>query len=186
MAQLFWGGRNGSVPVFLSQIRSEVSLDNSIRYLRSRCAMENCWNSDGQTLVETAVSLTILFSMVFGLINVGMALYSYNFVAESEREGSRYAMVRGSCGISPRTAATNARVQSYVQSLRYSGLNSSNVTGTTTWPDTGSSCTPSITPCNNPREQRDGEVSYAFPWSVPFIPSATATMSSTSEVIISQ
>ena len=65
------------------------------------CEVENCWNSDGQTLVETAVSLTILFSMVFGLINVGMALYSYNFVAESEREGSRYAMVRGSCGISP-------------------------------------------------------------------------------------
>ena len=29
------------------------------------CDLENCWNSDGQTLVETAVSLTILFSMVF-------------------------------------------------------------------------------------------------------------------------
>jgi Flp pilus assembly protein TadG len=161
-------------------------LENSVHYLRSRCAMEDYRNSEGQTLVETAVSLTLLFSMVFGLINVGMALYSYNFVAESAREGSRYAMVRGSSCSSPCTVATNASVQAYVQSLRYPGLNSSNVTTTTTWPDTGSSCTPSITPCNNPGNNVMVKVSYSFPWSIPFVPSRTLTMSSTSEVIISQ
>ena len=96
------------------------------------------------------MSLTILFTMVFGPINVGIALYSYNFDAESAREGSRYAMVRGSSCTSPCTAATNASVQTYVQSLRYPGLNSSNVTVTTTWPDTGSSCTPSIRPATTP------------------------------------
>jgi Flp pilus assembly protein TadG len=158
----------------------------SSRYLRSRSAVDRCCNSDGQALVETAVSLTILLTLVFGLINVGMALYSYNFVSEAAREGSRYAMVRGSSCTSPCTAATAASIQTYVQSLGYPGLNPSNLTVTTTWPDTGSSCTPSVTPCNNPGNNVMVKASYAFPWSVPFIPSSTLTMSSTSEVIISQ
>ena len=161
-------------------------LAHSSPWRRPRRAMEHCWNSEGQTLVETGLSLAILFTMLFALIETGMALYSYNFVSESAREGSRYAMVRGSSCTSPCTAATAASVQTYVQSLGYPGLNSSNVTVTTTWPDTGSSCTPSVTPCNNPGNNVVVKVTYAFPWSIPFLPSRTLTMGSTSEVIISQ
>ena len=161
-------------------------LAHPARCLQTRSAMDPWRNSEGATLVETAVSLTILFTMVFGLIELGLALYSYNFVSESAREGSRYAMVRGSSCASPCITATAASVQTYVQNLRYPGLNPSNLTVTTTWPDTGASCTPSVTPCNNPGNNVMVTVAYAFPWSVPFLRSATLTMTSTSEVIISQ
>lgn len=149
-------------------------------------AIVRCWNNEGQTLVETAISLSLLFTFVFGLIQVGFAFYSYQFVAESAREGSRYAMVRGSSCVSPCTAATSASVQTYVQNLGYPGLNSSNLTVTTTWPDTGTSCTPSVTPCNNPGNNVKVEVAYSFPFSILFIPFRTLTLTSTSEVVISQ
>lgn len=143
-------------------------------------------NCEGQTLVETAVSLSILFALTIGIILSGLALYSYNFVAESAREGSRFAMVRGSSCTSPCAQATSASVQSYVQNLGYLWLNSSNLTVTTTWPDTGYSCTPSVSPCNNPGNNVMVQVTYLFPWNIPFTPSGTLSLTSTSEVVISQ
>lgn len=154
--------------------------------LQTRSAMERCRNSEGETLVETAITFSILFAMLFGIIGLGLALYTYNFVSESAREGSRYAMVRGSSCVTPCTAATAASVQTYVQNLGYPGLNSSDLTVTTTWPDTGATCTPSLSPCNNPGNNVMVQVVYAFPWSTPFLPRRTLTMTSTSEVIISQ
>ena len=158
----------------------------SLRCLQPRRCLRRCLISEGQTLVETALSLSILFAMVFGIIQVGLALYTYDFVAESAREGSRYAMVRGSSCTSPCTVATSSSVQSYVQSLGYPGLNSSNLTVTTTWPDTGATCTPSVTPCNNPGNNVKVKAKYVFPWNIPFVPSGSITMTSTSEVVISQ
>ena len=154
--------------------------------LRMRSAMEHCRNSEGQTLVETAIGLAILFTLVFGIVEMGLAFYTYNFVSESAREGARYAMVRGSSCTSPCTEATNASVQDYVQNLGYPGLNSSDITVTTTWPDTGVTCTPSVSPCNNPGNNVIVKVAYAFPWNIPFVSSSTLTLTSTSEVIISQ
>lgn len=156
------------------------------RCLQTRSARERCWNSEGQTLVETALSLTILFTLVFGIIGLGLALYTYNFVSESAREGSRYAMVHGSSCTSPCVEATDASIQTYVQNLGYPGLNSANLTVTTTWPDTGATCTPSASPCNNPGNNVKVKAVYNFPWSVPFLPKSTLMMKSTSEVIISQ
>ncbi len=160
--------------------------DPHMRHFLPRGILRLCLESEGATLLETAISLAILLTMTFGIIEVGLALYSYNFIAEAAREGSRYAMVRGSYCTSPCTVATNASVQTYVQNLGYPGLNSSNLTATTTWPDTGASCTPSVTPCNNPGNNVMVNVTYSFPWNIPFIPSRTLTMTSTSEVIISQ
>lgn len=153
---------------------------------QTRCVLERYGKSEGQAVVDTALSFTILFTLVFGIIGLGLALYTYSFVSESAREGARYAMVRGSSCTSPCTAATAATVQTYVQDLGYPGLNSSNLTVTTTWPDTGTTCTPSVTPCNNPGNNVMVEVVYSFPWNFPFLPASTLTMTSTSEVIISQ
>jgi Flp pilus assembly protein TadG len=161
-------------------------LAHPARFLRGRRAMERCSNSEGQTLVEAALSLAVLFTLVFGMIEMGLVFYTYNFVSEAAREGARYAMTRGSSCTSPCTEATNASVQNYVQNLGYPGLNSSDLTVTTTWPDTGASCTPSVSPCNNPGNNVMVKVTYAFPWSIPFVPSSILTMTSTSEMIIAQ
>ncbi len=177
--------KNLARPKVDKDMRPEYSL-RRIHCLLLRARFRRCLNSEGQTLVETALSLTILFTMTFAIIELGMALYSYNFVAESAREGSRYAMVRGSSCTGNCTIATNDSVQTYVRNLKYPGLNSSNLTVTTTWPDTGVTCTPSATPCNNPGNNVMVKATYAFPWTIPFIPSGTLTMTSTSEMIISQ
>jgi Flp pilus assembly protein TadG len=156
-----------------------------MRSLPRRGGLKRCLNSDqGQTLVETALSISILLGFVFGILVAGMTLYSYNFVAEAARDGSRYAMVHGSSCSG--CIATNASVQTYVKGLAYPGIKSADLTAVTTWPDSGASCTPSLSPCNNPGNNVMVVVTYQLPWNFPFISSSTLSLKSTSEVIIAQ
>ena len=50
--------------------------------------------SRGQALVETALVLPIFFLLVFGLIDIGRAVFIYNSLAEGSREGARYGSVQ--------------------------------------------------------------------------------------------
>ncbi len=57
------------------------------------------WRSSderGSSAVEFALSAAVLFMLMFGVMLMCLALYSYHFVAEAAREGTRYEMVRGS------------------------------------------------------------------------------------------
>lgn len=155
-----------------------------MRTFPRRRSLRCCLNCEGQTLVETAVCLALLFTVLIGIMVAGLALYFYNTVAEAAREGSRYAMVHGSSCSG--CIATKASVQTYVKGLGYPGLNTSNLTVNTTWPDTGASCTPSVSPCDNPGNNVMVTATYQFSWSIPFITSSTLPLTSTSEVIISQ
>lgn len=166
-------------------LRLSRTLTGSTRRLPRRGGLMLRLNGDeGQTLVETAACMFLLLAFMVGTIVTGMTLYSYNFVAESARDGSRYAMVHGSSCSG--CIATNASVQTYIQGLAYPGINSADLTAVTTWPDTGASCTPSSSPCNNPGNNVKVVVTYQLPWNFPLIPSNTITLSSTSEVIIAQ
>jgi Flp pilus assembly protein TadG len=144
---------------------------------------------EGATMVEFAMSSIILFTLVFGVIAICLALYSYNVTAEAAREATRYAIVRGSA-CSPSTFSdcnvTSAQLQTYVRGLGFPGINPSSLTATATWPTTGSACFPSVTPCNNPGNRVNVTVQYTFPLAIPFVPSQTLTMSSTSAMYISQ
>lgn len=92
----------------------------------------------GATVVEFAVSSTILFLFLFGIFAFSIALYSYNFVSNMAREGSRYAMVRGtSCvGLSD-CNITSAQLQTYVRSFQYPGIDTSKLTATRTFSGAG-------------------------------------------------
>lgn len=147
---------------------------------------------EGATIAEFAVSATILIAIVFGIYEASSALYSYAYVCDAARQGTRYAIVRGSactgfaeCSSTP-AGATAAQVQAYVKGLKYPGINSNNLTVTSTWPTTGSACTPIASPCNNPGNLVKVVVNYQFPLSIPFVPLTTINMSSTSEMVISQ
>ncbi len=139
-------------------------------------------------MVEFAMASSLLFAVVFGVIAIGYALYSYNVVSEAAREATRFAIVRGSACTSFTSAcpAAASDVQTFVQDLGFPGINSQSITATTTWPTTGPSCTPSVTPCNNPGNLVEVTVSYQFPLVIPFMSSQTLTMSSTSMMVISQ
>lgn len=138
--------------------------------------------------METAFSATAVLCLFFGVMEMSLALYTYHFLSEAARQATRYAVVRGSACTSFVTAcpAKASDVQAFVRNLDFPGIVPANVTVTATWPTTGSTCTPSSLPCNNPGNLVKIKVQYKFPVSIPFVPSSTLTLSSTSQMVISQ
>jgi Flp pilus assembly protein TadG len=144
--------------------------------------------------------LSLLLTFLFGIMDFSRFLYTYHFVSEVAREGSRYAMVRGStygsavCASTSTFAcnATAANVTSYVQGLTPPGITSSSLTVTATWP--GAAPTGAATACsttngnNSPGCLVQVVVSYPYKFMLPFLPksSSTWTVSSTSVMVISQ
>jgi len=57
--------------------------------------------SRGQALVEVALVSLVFLTMVLGLVEVGRAVWSYNWLAHATREGARYAIVHGSKASDP-------------------------------------------------------------------------------------
>jgi Flp pilus assembly protein TadG len=149
-------------------------------------------DEEGQTIVETAMSMIILLTFMFGVFEAGFAIYSYHFISEAAREGTRYAIVRGSsagpaCTVPgpPTCSAQTADIQTYVEYLGFPGINPGNMTVTPSWSAyaNGSSC-PATPPCNSPGNLVTIKVTYNFPLTVPFVPKQTYAMSSTSAMII--
>jgi Flp pilus assembly protein TadG len=54
-----------------------------------------------QALVEFAIVGLLLFIVVFGVIDVGRAVWNYNTLAHATREGARYAIVHGQLSSDP-------------------------------------------------------------------------------------
>jgi len=66
----------------------------------------------GETLIEFAFASVIFFTIVFGGIEFGLAVWNYNLVSDLAQEGARYAAVHGQ---NSGSAITEAQVASYVQ-----------------------------------------------------------------------
>jgi Flp pilus assembly protein TadG len=161
-------------------------------------------DDQGSQLVEFAFVLVLLLTILLGIMDFCRFLYTYHFVSEVAREGTRYAVVRGytfhgtACTFSssnvPKFAcdATVANIQTYVQDLTPPGINSTNLTVTPTWPATtpDSSTNPTLcaTNSNTPGCYVKVVVSYPFHFMLPFLPSSvtTYTVTSTSEMVIQQ
>lgn len=160
---------------------------------RSGCprSLRHARGERGSAIVEFALASMVLLTLVFGVIAIAMALYAYHFVSDAAREGTRYAINRGSSclaysGFTSACPAIESDVQSYVRGLAFPGINPSLMDVYTTWPTTGSTCTPSPAPyCNNPGNLVQVTVRYHFPLTIPFIPAETLTMTSSSEMVIS-
>ena len=151
---------------------------------------------DGATLIEFALSSAILFSLLIGMMELSIAFFSYHYVNDAAREASRWAMVRGSASCTNTSGlvdcdATGAQIQSFVRSLGYPSIVSSNTTANTVWcavsetqPATWSSC--SAAGSNAPGNEVQVTVIYQFPLSIPFVSKQTLSMQSTSAMVISQ
>jgi Flp pilus assembly protein TadG len=141
-----------------------------------------------------AVSLITLLTLMFAVIEGGLAVYSYHFIAEAAREGARYAMVRGSSCTSFTSAcpATAAQIQSYVTGLGYPGINTaaSAMTVTAIWcAPTGSTPPACSAGTNAPGQIVRVSITYKFPLQLPFLPPSVAktlTMVTSSQMVISQ
>lgn len=154
-------------------------------------------DEQGANLVESALTLALFFTVFFGVIEFSWAYYAYHYMADAAREGSRYAMVRGSYSCSntpvlPNCGASAAEIGTYVKDLGYPGIDPAKITvtvttlaasksgGTTTWSDCGDMS------CNQPGNQVQVTASYAFPLNIPFWSNGTLNLSSTSKMVIAQ
>ena len=131
-------------------------------------------NERGQTYVEFALIVPCFLILLFSIMWLSLAVYSYNYVSYGAREGSRYAAVHGADSKQPVTTAS--AVTTFVQN-KTPGLNTSNLTVSTTW-------TPAGTP-GKVGGTVQVQVQYQFRVSVPFMSAVTLPLSSTSKMIIS-
>lgn len=164
-------------------------------------------NEHGGTLVETAFTLTLLFAFIIGIAEVSLALYSYHFVSDAAREGTRYAMVRGSdwpttCTsyASSGCAATAAQVAQYVSSLNFPGIfvSTSANTGQTddvfvcysaTVPSSApAACTtvPSASATGSAGSLVQVTITYPFTFGIPGFKRFSYSLSSSSQMVIAQ
>lgn len=151
-------------------------------------------NDEGATLVEFALSCSILCMMLFGIVEVSLAVYTYDFVSEAARDGARYAIVRGAncTGLPDCNISTSGPIQTHIQSLNYPAINTSNLTVTATYltaatapPNmTWSSCSGSG--CNKIGNAVNVQVQYPFQLNVPFWKSVTINLSNSSQMVIAQ
>ena len=96
----------------------------------------------GQALTEFALISLIFFMLVFGMIDIGRAVWHYNALAEATREGTRYAIVHGGDSSDPSgpgsayyTPPHSDTQVSQVVENHAGSLNTSQLTVETTWID---------------------------------------------------
>ncbi len=83
----------------------------------------------GLALLEFALSLFAVLLVLFGTIDIGRAAFAYDWVANAARQGTRFAMVRGtSCsGLSGGCPASATDISNYVKSIGL-GIDTSQLT----------------------------------------------------------
>jgi Flp pilus assembly protein TadG len=123
----------------------------------------------GNALVEFAVSMVVILTLLFGIIDVGRALYAYDWVSNAARLGTRFAMVRGS-SCSQLLGGCPA-----IQSDVVAYLNNNCIVGENSF---------SILPCA-PGTQVYVEVQYSFSFLSPLAPHSWL-MTSSSQVYVSR
>jgi len=145
----------------------------------------------GNAMVEFAVSVAVLLTMLFGIIDIGRALFAYDWVYNAARQTTRWAMVRGAfCNNNGANLtgcpADGDRITAYVKNTNGTGLDTSGI-------DTGqvavnSTCFAADTPPSNPPCAATGfvqvEILYRFHFISPFMFHRPWTMSSTSQRVV--
>src|SRR5438094_3008455 len=63
----------------------------------------------GATIVEAALTLSILVTMIFGMLDLGLGVMQFNMISHAAREGVRQAMVHGKYSQSPWSTVTNIK-----------------------------------------------------------------------------
>jgi Flp pilus assembly protein TadG len=130
----------------------------------------------GASMVETGIALLLLLIVVFGIIDYGRAMYAYDAISNAARLGTRYAIVRGSQCQAAGCPATGDSIQTFVRA-QAPLIDTNRMTVTTTWPNGN---------CKSPGCPVLVTVTYPFDFVSPVIPLAVLTMSSSSQMIISQ
>ncbi len=141
----------------------------------------------GSTVVEFSLTLLLLLTFFFGIMEFGRMLYAYDSVCDLARLGTRYAIVRGSACTSWETEcpASAADIQAYVKSLPVA-LDPSAINVTVDWCSDlnwGATCPNGN---NNPGSVVKVSVTYNFTSVLPFLLPGALHLKSSSQMVISQ
>jgi Flp pilus assembly protein TadG len=141
----------------------------------------------GATLPESAIVLTLLLALMFGIVDFARAMYTYAFVATAAREGARWAIVRGAqcTGLDHCPAqAGSTDVLPYVQSLSEGATDPSQMTANLSFPGCTAGASGGST--NSRGCLAQVTVTYPFKFLLPFVYGSQITMTSSSQMVISQ
>lgn len=154
----------------------------------------------GSQLVEFALSIFVLLTLLFGIVDFSRAMYSYLFASYAAQEGARFAMVRGatwtsSCSTSAPPnftqkygcTAAQSDVQNYVRNLAMAGIAQNKLAVATTWPGTTPGCSSGCSVCSPAASKGcyvKVKVSYQFSFMFPFLPKNALTFAGTSMKVI--
>ena len=164
-----------------------MDMGNRWRQRARQRAKNAMYGEAGSAILEMAVTLPLLFAFLFCFMEVCLALYTLCMISESAREGTRYAMVHGaSCPTSgsPTCEVTAAQVNTFVQNINWADVAGGTMTVCVYYNNNA---------CNtNPANSRNVgnpvkiTVTYVFPITMPFVPTSSLTLKSTSQMTIIQ
>ncbi len=138
---------------------------------------------EGSETIEFAICLSVLMTFIFALMELCLVFYTNGMISERAREGTRYAMVRGStCTTSSGSSCsvTTDQVSAYVRGLGFPNPGGGNMLVTSSFPVS----TPS--PSNQPGNPVVVKITYSFPIRMPLIPKTAINLSTQSQMTIVQ
>jgi Flp pilus assembly protein TadG len=135
-------------------------------------------NESGATLVEFALTFSVLMTFVMTLMEICLAFYTYGMISECAREGTRYAISRGATcvnGSGASCTATAASINSYVTGLALPNIGGGTMVVSTTF-----------IPDNQPGSYVKVDVKYTFPIKLPFVRGNSLALENYSQMIFLQ
>jgi Flp pilus assembly protein TadG len=138
-----------------------------------RCCSHQSSFKPAQAMVEFALVASLFLLLMFAVLQLSLAVLTYNSVAFAAREAARYAIVHGPSGPNP---ATNTQIQQVaINAAPALSLSASNIN--VNW----------VTDPNLPTKQ-DIQVKVTYPYQIqiPFVSAVTANFASTSQLLVAQ
>ena len=118
--------------------------------------------SSGQAQVEFILSIVFLLVLIFGMFEITMLIYTYNVLADSAKEGVRYAIVHGADSSGPCPSSCSPTVTQQVTAYAKNSFHDiSGMAVTVSYPDANSGTTPPD-PGNDPPDRVRVVVNYPF------------------------
>lgn len=133
-------------------IQSDCPLLRGLRrsLLRWRKPARDFRSESGAVALETALSFMLVMTLVLGIIEFSVMMYTYSILGDAARHGVRYATIHGAASSNcsgPSTGCGDTTAANVVSDVKtYAAKFTHNVSGMTvqvTYPDAGGSTTPS-------------------------------------------
>lgn len=122
--------------------------------------------AQGQAMPEFAIAATVLFILLFAIIEMGIVIYDYNMVCSAAREAVRYAIVH--------PADTSGIKNAAINSAPFLSLSDVTVNTSVTDPNDSTKYDAKVT------------ISHAYTLQIPLVSSFSLTLGSTSQMLCAQ